>query len=125
VTTLPSESLTGVVLAERLVDPARDRAVGLAFTRAVIRTINTHLTGDYQSDDDVVAALADVTGQGEDAIRATPAWVFDWELRRGTTHRLQHPLIEIGGVLYEEELPEGRLVDRSLYRDVVRPQDQG
>jgi NitT/TauT family transport system substrate-binding protein len=108
-----------VFLSGRLVDEARDRAVGVAFVRAVIRTINTYLADDYQSDDDVVAALAEATGQEEDEITATPEWIFDWELRRDTTGRIQTVLLELGGVLYEEELPESDLVDRSLYRDAV------
>jgi NitT/TauT family transport system substrate-binding protein len=123
VATLPAESLGGVVLGERFVGEGPDRAVGVAFVRAVIRTINTHLTGDYQEDGDVVAALAEATGQSREVIRATPAWVFDWELRRDTTGRIQRPLIEAGGVTYEDEIPESDLVDRSLYQAAVNAED--
>jgi NitT/TauT family transport system substrate-binding protein len=120
VATLPvAESLGGVAFDERLLDPERDRATGVAFSRAVIRTINTYLAGDYQDDDEVVAALVEATGASEDDIRRTPAWVFDWEVREGTTERIQQALLSLGGVLYEEALPEGRLVDRSLYEDAV------
>jgi NitT/TauT family transport system substrate-binding protein len=119
VATLPAEPLGGVVMAGRLLDEAQDRAVGMAFVRAVIRTVNTHLADDYQSDDDVVAELAEATGQSEDEITATPGWVFDWELRQGTTNRIQRTLVTLGGVLYEQELPESQVVDRSLYRDAV------
>lgn len=119
VATLPPEPLGGVVVSERLVDEGRDRAVGVAFARAVIRTINTYLAGDYQSDDDVVAELAAATGQSEDEITATPGWVFDWELREGTTYRIQKVMLKLGGVLYEQELAESEVVDRSLYEDAV------
>jgi NitT/TauT family transport system substrate-binding protein len=120
VATLPAESLGGVVLPEHLLDRARDREVGLAFVRAIIRTINTYLFDDYQSDDEVVAALATATGLDEEQIGATPEWIFDWELRRGTTQRIQTPLLDLGAVVYEEELPESQLVDRSLYHDVLQ-----
>lgn len=120
VATLPAaESLGGVVFAERLLDAQADREVGLAFSRAVIRTINTYLADDYQDDEDVVAALMDLTGQSEADIVDTPALVFDWEIRQGTTDRIQQALLGLGGVMYEEALPEGRLVDRSVYEDVI------
>ena len=45
--------------------------------------------------------------------------VFDWELRAGTTDRIQGALVDVGGIGYEQPLPETALVDRSLYGDVV------
>jgi len=114
-----SESLGGVMVAGRLVDHERDRAVGLAFVRALVRTINTHLADDYQADDDVVAALAEALDVEPDDIRATPPWLFDWEVRSGTTERLQTVFVQLGSVLYEHEIPEREIVDRTLYRDAV------
>jgi NitT/TauT family transport system substrate-binding protein len=125
VATLPvSESLGGVVFAPRLLDPQRDRIAGLAFARAVVRTINTYLGQDYQEDDDVVDALVEVTGETKDDIVHTPAWVFDWELRLDTTSRIQEGMILLGGVVYEDDLPEPRLVDRTIYKEVVAQADQ-
>jgi NitT/TauT family transport system substrate-binding protein len=124
VATMPaSESLGGMVLSQRLIDPnSPDRAVGLAFSRAVIRTINTYLAGDYQDDEDVVAALAEETGLDEEDIVATPAWVFDWEVRENTTKRIQDAFLNLGGVVYENVLDEGQLVDRSLYEEATAQQ---
>jgi len=123
--TLPaSESLGGVAVAGRLVDHEADRAVGLALVRALVRTVNTHLADDYQADDDVVAALAESLDTEPDAIRATPPWLFDWELRSGTTERLQTVFVQLGSVLYEEEIPEREIVDRTLYRDAVGVEDE-
>ncbi|HEY8546045.1 MAG TPA: hypothetical protein VIL36_13395, partial [Acidimicrobiales bacterium] len=120
VATLPaSESVGGVTVAHRLVDVDADRAVGLAFVRALIRTVNTYLADDYQADDEVVAALADALGVEPDDVRATPPWLFDWELRDGTTERLQTVFVQLGSVLYEDEIPEREIVDRTLYREVV------
>lgn len=120
VATLPvAESLGGVVFAERLLDRERDRDVGVAFSRAVVRTINTYLAGAYQDDDEVVSALAEVTDLDQEEIVDTPAWVFDWEIRSGTAGRVQEVLVDLGGVVYETPLPERQLVDRSLYVEVV------
>ena len=120
VATLPaSESVGGIVLGPRLVDHERDRAVGLAFVRAVVRTVNTYLADDYQADDRVVAALAEATGTDADELRATPPWLFDWELRAGTAERMQTTFVQLGSVLYEEPIPERDIVDRTLYRDAV------
>lgn len=111
--TLPvSEALTGVVSSPRLLGD--DRPVGVAFARAVIRTINTHLSGDYKENDDIVDALAAVTGDDPADLASRPGLIFDWEIRRSTTDRLQEGLIQLGGVAYERRIPEARLVDRSL-----------
>jgi NitT/TauT family transport system substrate-binding protein len=120
VATLPaSESLDGVVVSKRLVDHDGDRAVGLAFVRALVRTINTYLADDYQKDDDVVAALAKAVNVRVADIRSTPPWLFDWELRSAGTERMQTAFILLGAVLYEDEIAEREIVDRTLYRDAV------
>jgi NitT/TauT family transport system substrate-binding protein len=111
--TLPAtEPIDGTMLAGRLVDTDRD--VGLAYARAVIRTINTYLSGDYHDDGDVTAALARGIGAGADELAATSPLLFDWEIRSGTTARLQDAMVEIGAVGYERPLPEDDVVDRSL-----------
>ena len=118
VATLPvAESLGGIVVAPALVDD--DRAVGVAFSRAIIRTINTYLADDYQDDDEVMSALAEATGRSVKQLRATPGWIFDWELRTGTAARIQTPLIGYGAVLYESELPESSIVDRTIYASAL------
>jgi NitT/TauT family transport system substrate-binding protein len=118
VATLPAaESLGGIMVAPDLVTDRRD--VGVAFSRAVVRTINTYLADDYQDDDEVMEALADATGESVEDLRDTPAWVFDWELRTDTTLRIQTPLVNYGAVLYETELPERGIVDRTLYAEAL------
>jgi NitT/TauT family transport system substrate-binding protein len=120
IATLPaSETLSGVALSARLTDHDRDRAVGLAFVRAIIRTINTDLANDYQKDAKVMRALATATGIDRKDLAATPPWLFDWELRAYTTERMQTTFIRLGAVLYEQEIPERDIVDRTLYRDAV------
>ena len=118
VATLPaSESIDGTVVSERLLGP--DRAVGLAFARAVIRTINTHLTGDFREDEDVVAALAGALGVEEDVIAAIEPLLYDWEIRDGTLSRIEDQLIVMGGVGYDAPQDADRFVDRSLATEAV------
>jgi NitT/TauT family transport system substrate-binding protein len=113
-----TEPITGSMASGRLLD--RDRAVGLAYARAVIRTINTHLSGDYRSDDEVMAALAEALGASEGELADTPAPLFDWELRAGTTSRIEEQLIELGGVDYDVPMAPERVVDRTLATEAVR-----
>jgi NitT/TauT family transport system substrate-binding protein len=120
IATLPaSESISGIVFSARLIDRDRDRAVGVAFARAVIRTVNTYLADDYQRDKATMNALATATGISRKQLDATPPWLFDWELRADTTERMQTTFIGLGSVLYEEEIPERDIVDRTVYRDAI------
>lgn len=84
----------------------------------MIRTIN-HLTGDYRDDEEVMDALADATGADAHELAATPALLFDCDIRAGTTERLQDAMVEIGSVGYERPLAEDELVDRTLALDAV------
>lgn len=117
VATLPgSEAIVGTVFSPRLLDA--DRAIGLAYTRAIVRTINSRLADGY--DDEALTALAEALGVSEDEIAAGPAPLFDWEIRSDTTTRIQESLIAIGGVRYESPTAERSLVDRTLVADVVQ-----
>jgi NitT/TauT family transport system substrate-binding protein len=115
--TMPgSEPIDGTVFSPRLVGP--DRAVGLAYVRAVVRTINTHLAEGY--DDDAVPVVAEALQVSEDDLTAGPPLLFDWEVRAGTTTRVQQALVLVGGVGYDRDIiREADLVDRSLVADVV------
>lgn len=115
-TTLPgSEAIEGVVFSPDLVGPERD--TGLAVARALVRTINSHLADGY--DDDALAVLSEELAVPEDQIASGPRPLFDWEVRSGTTTRIQEALVEVGGVRYEQPRPDDELVDRTLYDDVV------
>ena len=116
--TLPaSESIDGTVVSARLLGP--DRAVGLAYVRAILRTINTHLTGDYTDDEQVMDAIAEGTRLDPATIEAAGPQLFDWEVRDGTVGRIQEALVLIGGVAYDAPLPADRFVDRTLAAEVV------
>ncbi len=120
-TTPGSESIDGTVFGPRLLGP--DRAVGLAYVRAVIRTINTHLPDGYE--DDALQAVSEALGADEEVVADGPAPLFDWEVRTGTTTRVQDTLTALGGVGYERVISEDRLVDRSLAAEVVGAADPG
>ncbi|HKA85045.1 MAG TPA: hypothetical protein VKD21_14330 [Acidimicrobiales bacterium] len=116
--TLPAtEPIDGTMISGRLL--GADRGVGLAYARAVIRTINTYLSGDYHDDEDVMAALAGATGAGADELAETRPLLFDWEIRSGTAERLQDAMVVIGAVGYERPLSEDDVVDRSLAVDAL------
>jgi NitT/TauT family transport system substrate-binding protein len=118
VATLPgSESIDGTVLSPRLLGP--DRAVGSAYVRAIVRTINTHLADGYG--DEALPVVAEALDVDEDALTAGPALLFDWELRAGTAQRIQESLISAGGVRYERATGEADLVDRTVVAEVVTP----
>lgn len=117
--TRPQEALGGVVLHERLLDPDEDRDVGLAFVRALIRTVNTDLPADYRDDVEVVTALVETTGWTEEQVLAGSPLVFDWEIRAGTIDRMQAALLPLGAVTFEDHLDEDGFLDRSLYEQAV------
>jgi NitT/TauT family transport system substrate-binding protein len=116
--TLPaSESVDGTIASARLLGDDWD--VGVAYARAIIRTINTYLTGDYRDDDEVVEALADALDVKPSVIRDMPPSLFDWETRDGTLQRIEDALLPLGGVAYDIPLDAGLLVDRSLANAAV------
>ncbi|HEX5367586.1 MAG TPA: hypothetical protein VFW63_13085 [Acidimicrobiales bacterium] len=114
-TTPGSESITGTVFSPRLLGP--DRAVGDAYARAVIRTVNTHLRDGY--DDAALAAVARALGVERGDVAAGPPPLFDWEVRSGTTDRVQDALTPLGGVRHDRSLAEAAVVDRSVAARVI------
>ena len=59
----------------------------------------------------MVSEALDVDG---DAVAAGPAPLFDWEIREGTSSRIQDTMTIVGAVGYENVLPESAVVDRSF-----------
>lgn len=110
-----SESIEGTVFAPGLLGD--DRPVGLAYARAIVRTINTHLADGYT--DEARAALATALDVSEDEVADGTGPLFDWEVRAGTTTRIQEALVLVGGIGYEVPASERGLVDRSIAADVV------
>ncbi|MER6910174.1 ABC transporter substrate-binding protein [Streptomyces sp. NPDC000594] len=110
------EPLGGLLFGPGLLQD--DRAAGVALVRAYIRTVNTYFAGDYKADRAFTAELARLLDTDPAVLAATPSLRMDWEIRSGTTGRLQRAY-RAQGVLTGDPLPERRLVDRSLYGEAV------
>lgn len=116
VTQPPGEPLGGALAGPRLT--TEEPATGVALVRAIIRTMNTRLAGDL-SDPAFVDELATVLEVEPEDLAAVPPVVWDWEIRSGTTDRIQEAWLETDAADYDEPLPESALVDRSLYLEAV------
>lgn len=92
--------------------------VATALTRALIRTYNTYFAGDYKSSADFLNYVAGLMNTPVDRLQATPSLVFDWEIRKDTTTRMQGYYVE-GGTQQGSVLPETQTVDRSFYEAAV------
>lgn len=117
-TQTPGEPLGIYAFGKRLLEDSPE--IGDAFTRAYIRTVNTYFDGDYHEDAEVMAEIAEVTGQSVEALTRVDSLVMDWEFREGTTTRIQEYLIGVGVITgYDTPVPEEDVVDRSFYERAV------
>ncbi|MGW5732442.1 MULTISPECIES: ABC transporter substrate-binding protein [Streptomyces] len=110
------EPLGGLLFGPNLL--TEDPDAGVALLRAYIRTVNTYFAGDYKADKAFVTELAKLLKTDEAVLKSTPSLRMDWEIRAGTTDRLQ-AAYEAAGVAEGERVPEGRAVDRRLYEEAV------
>ncbi|MFK4098637.1 ABC transporter substrate-binding protein [Streptomyces sp. NPDC019531] len=110
------EPLGGMLYGPGLLNDDVD--AGVALLRAYIRTVNTYFTADYKSDATFVTYLAKLLKTDEEILKSTPPLRMDWEIRAGTTDRLQ-AAYKAQGVAGGEPLPESQTVDRSLYEESV------
>ncbi|MES9508384.1 ABC transporter substrate-binding protein [Streptomyces sp. NPDC000609] len=110
------EPLGGLLFGPTLLN--EDPDAGVAFLRAYIRTVNTYFAGDYKSDPGFVAELAKLLKTDEATLRSTPSMRMDWEIRKGTTDRLQQAYAD-AGVSKGTPVPETKAVDRAMYSEAV------
>ncbi|MFJ4710740.1 ABC transporter substrate-binding protein [Streptomyces sp. NPDC088785] len=110
------EPLGGLLFGPNLL--GKDPDAGVAFLRAYIRTIDTYFAGDYKKDPAFVAELATLLKTDRKVLESTPSLRMDWEIRAGTTDRLQKAYTA-AGVSQGDPLPESRTVDRKLYEEAV------
>lgn len=113
----PGEPIGGMFFAPSLAE--EEPEVGEALVRAMIRTINTYLTDEWYEDDETVEALADYTGLSADAVRGSVTSTFDWEIREGTTDRMQDVFTDTDMIDIDAPFPEDEVVDRSFYLRAV------
>nr|WP_223206383.1 ABC transporter substrate-binding protein [Streptomyces xanthii] len=110
------EPLGGLLFGPNLLKDDPD--AGVALLRAYIRTVNTYFPGDYKKDPAFVKELADLLKIDKGILESTPSLRMDWEIRSGSTDRLQ-AAYKAAGVSEGDPLPESRTVDRKLYEEAV------
>jgi NitT/TauT family transport system substrate-binding protein len=113
-TQTPGEPLGGIFYGKSLLVDHPE--VGVAFARAYIRTVNTYFNGDYHQNQQTVDALAKALNQPAANITKNPPLLFDWEIRKGTTDKIQTMFIHFGGILqFSTPVAEDKIIDRSFY----------
>ncbi|MFK4068588.1 ABC transporter substrate-binding protein [Streptomyces sp. NPDC029674] len=110
------EPLGGLLFGPNLLK--KDPDAGVALLRAYIRTVNTYFAGDYKTDKAFASKLAELLETDEEVLLSTPPLRMDWEIRAGTTDRLQDAY-RAAGVSEGEKVPEGKAVNRELYEEAV------
>lgn len=73
-----------------------DVDAGVALLRAYIRTVNTYFATDYKKDAAFVTYLAKLLKADQEILESTPSLRMDWEIRKGTTDRLQSAYVAQG-----------------------------
>ncbi|MFI1679642.1 ABC transporter substrate-binding protein [Streptomyces sp. NPDC020607] len=111
-----AEPLGGLIFGPNLLK--KDPDAGVALLRAYIRTVNTYFAGDYKADKGFATELARLLSTDKEVLLATPSLRMDWEIRAGTTDRLQDAY-RAAGVSKGAKVPEKRAVDRELYEEAV------
>ncbi|MFF1377275.1 ABC transporter substrate-binding protein [Streptomyces sp. NPDC058308] len=112
----PAEPLGGLLFGPNLLK--KDPDAGVALLRAYIRTVNTYFAGDYKADKSFARKLARLLKTDEEVLLSTPSLRMDWEIRAGTTDRLQDAY-RAAGVSEGAKVPEKKAVDRTLYEEAV------
>lgn len=95
-----------------------DVDAGVALLRAYIRTVNTYFATDYKKDAAFVTYLAKLLKADQEILESTPSLRMDWEIRKGTTDRLQSAYVA-QGVAEGDPLPESKTVNRALYEEAA------
>jgi len=100
----------------------KNRAVGEAFVRALVRTQRTYLQGDYANNPRVAAALAKELDLTEEQVRASGGSIrfpYDMAMREDAAEILQNTYLSTPGILtYTKHLPDEAVMDRSFLRAV-------
>lgn len=116
-TQTPAEPLGIYAYGKRLLEDRRD--IGVAFARAFIRTVNTYFQSDYHNDPVTPALIKkNVPAYDIEANKKYDSLVMDWEIRSGTTFKMQKLFKDIGALTIPI-VPEDKLVDREFYEIAV------
>lgn len=116
-TQTPAEPLGIYAYGKRLLEDRRD--IGVAFARAFIRTVNTYFQSDYHNDAFTAAEIKkQVPSYDIDKNKTIDSLTMDWEIRTGTTFKMQKLFKDIGALTIPI-VPEDKLVDREFYEIAV------
>lgn len=118
--TTSSPGVIGVWFGPNLLD--RNRDAGVAFTRALARTNRLYLQPGYKNDPKVVSAIAEFTGQPEDAVRQSPESAYSGDLRMDTStvEQLQQIWLSYGGIVaFDTPIPGNQIADTSLIAEAL------
>ena len=113
-----SEVATGFAFGPRLL--REEPEVGQAFIRALMRTIQTHLTADYKSNPEIVAALAKSLGLSEAQIAGGAELDFGFEFDPTLQTAAQEIWIGFGDILsYDEPLAPDAYIDPRFTQSIT------
>ena len=94
--------------------------VGQAFVRALMRTLEKHLTAGYKSKGDVTTVLAERLGISEEQLRGSPELNFSSSYNADLAVAAQKLWIELGGILsFESPLQGSSFVDNRFIESIV------
>jgi len=114
----PAEVTGGYFFGPNLL--VKNRAVGEAFMRAMVRTQRTYLQGNYGNNPRVVAALAKELELTEEQIRASAESIrfpADMPMPKNFAEAVQNTFLSVAGLLnYTKPLPDEQVMDRSFLR---------
>lgn len=97
-----------------------NRAAGTAFFRALERTINTYLSGDYHANADVLAKVAGLLGSTPESLKGSPSVSFDLNVPAESLVHLQEMYRAVPGTLqFDGTVQADDLIDLSLVVDAA------
>lgn len=110
--------IAGYFATTRLLDDKR--AAGIAFFRALERTVNTYLAGDYHQNDAVVSQVAQLLGTTPAVLKVAPAPPWDFNVPAVSVTRLQEMYSSVPDTLrYQGTVKPSELIDLSLVVDAA------
>lgn len=95
-------------------------AAGVAFFRALERTVNTYLTGDYHQNQAVMQQIAQDLGTTVNQLDLAPSVPFDLNVPAATIPALQQMYHAVPNTLqYNGTIPPSQVIDLSLVLDAA------
>jgi NitT/TauT family transport system substrate-binding protein len=97
----------------------KNQPAATAWARAYIRTVNTYLVGDYKADPATVADVAKALDTPVDKVKATPSFIWDFDVPHGQSDGLQQLFLDAKVATYKQIVPEATVVDRQYVAAAV------